>query len=137
MVEKRIYSRMPVEIVGNLFVEHNEIPIIIYNISDRGVGFRYLYRDCPEDFRVKKNQKICIVFYDPDERLFHDNAVQQCEFTVIQTRDHTKHSYVGGKLTFSETNYSQYVLDKKSLRMMNDLKIIRWNYENSYEMNAI
>lgn len=126
MGEKRTYNRISVEIPGTLYKGKYEIPIQIVNISENGIGFRYKYRDCPADFIINTGNEVNISFFDKHGSFSNEPAIQLCMFKTVHLRRHSSHAYIGGRLIKSESNYPQYVLDKKSQRFIYTIRGIQF-----------
>ena len=121
-MEKRHYSRLSVNIYGTLYKDRIEIPVVICNISEYGIGIRYKFSDCPIDFKIEKGEEFSVTFFDDVD--FNNENVQLCTFKVVQVRVHSTHSYIGAKLLESEYDYPQYVLDKKSEKFIGAVKFM-------------
>ena len=117
-MEKRLYPRIDTEIYGTLYKDNIEIPIMICNMSENGIGIRYKYSDSPADFKISRGDEFSVVFYDEITFKHMDTEPQFCVFKTIQVRIYSSHAYIGGKLMYSENDYPQYVLDKKSERFI-------------------
>lgn len=127
-MEKRTYSRIETEIYGTLYKDGIEVPIIICNMSENGIGLRYKYINCPAEFRIRKGDKFTLSFFDQTDFLKHKETIQLCNFKVVQTRRHTTHTYIGGKLTETSSNYSEYVLEKKTEKFVGAARCIGQNF---------
>lgn len=125
-MERRTYSRLTVDIPGTLIKNNQEIPINIYNICENGIGFRYKFKDCPDNFTFKKNEVFEITFYDESNNEINvikdSQRVQICKFEVKQIRKHSTHAYIGGVLKSSDNEYANYVLNKKTNRFINRIR---------------
>lgn len=115
MQDKRMYSRINVDIDAVLFVNNDEYPIQIVNISENGLGFRILYNDKVSQNTFSKKSNIVISFTDEDPlssfKKKEDEAIMIFEGKIVQIRKHTSHSYIGCYVNNEE--YTSYVTDKK------------------------
>ncbi len=125
MTDRREYSRIETDIYGTLYKDGVEIPIIICNMSEHGIGIRYKYKHCPEDFRIKKGDTFTLHFFDYTNFIEYKERILLCEFIVAHTRRHSTHTYLGCKLTSVSSEYPQYVLDKKSEKYVYIVRHIR------------
>lgn len=121
MVEKRSYSRINTKINGSLYKDGYEIPVIIYNISEQGVGLRYKYKDCSPLFTVYPGERFVLAFFD-ENILIPDQNIQICNFRIKQLRLHTTHGYIGAMLENSDYDYPHYVENKRTILFTNALK---------------
>ncbi len=123
-MEKRNYSRIKTDIFGTLYKDGIEIPITICNLSENGIGIRYKYNNCPTDFCINKGDLFTLCFFDQTNFMETKDIIQVCEFKVVHMRMHTTHAYIGGTLTGTSSEYSQYVQDKKTERFIGMVRYI-------------
>lgn len=116
--DKRQFERINVKIEGTLFINGNETPIDIVNISENGLGARIKYKYLNSQ-EIKEKDIVSLMFWDDKDFLINeDRYIQICDFRIIQIRRHTTHMYIGCQLIESSCNYEKYVEEKKASRFM-------------------
>ncbi len=125
MRERRQYSRIPVEIDGDIIFSGVEKKIKIDNISEYGLGFCFDDSDGISEgsFSLSINEKIHIQFVDSYN---FDNeeyvSIQSLVGTVIQIHEENGVRYVGCKIDIRDcedgVDYPYYVEHRKSCRFV-------------------
>lgn len=122
--ERRLYSRIPVKIDGNIIYSGNEIDIEVCNVSETGIGF---YLRNPQE--TDRDDLLCIG--DEINIQFVDSynfgkeefvSVQSLVGVIVQMREDNGQTYIGCKVckdnNFADSNYESYVEQRKSSRFI-------------------
>ncbi len=132
MKDRRVYSRLPVNLKGNIFMSGEEKSITISNISEKGIGF-YVDDNCYEDLKYKPDDLINIQFVD--EYAFeseHYTSIQTLVGRIVQVRRENERYYVGCFIDvklcphISDFDYPYYVEHRKSCNYVNVVKYTRF-----------
>ena len=122
--ERRLYSRIPVKIDGNIIYSGNEIDIEVCNVSETGIGF-YLRnpKETDGDDLLCIGDEINIQFVDSynfgKEEFV---SVQSLVGVIVQMREDNGQNYIGCKVckdnNFADLDYESYVEQRKSSRFI-------------------
>lgn len=132
-MDRRRYSRIPVEIDGNIVLSGIEKRIKIDNISESGIGFYLDETDTSDerDLVFKIGERVEIQFVDTynfekDEYV----SIQTVVGIVAQVRQDSSSIYIGCSIDIRDcadgTDYPYYVEHRKSCRFVTIARNMRY-----------
>lgn len=114
-LDRRKYTRCPVTVDGEIFLEEQSLPIVIKNISEAGIGFE-VDKEVFRAAQFRLNEIICIQFvdnYNWDADEYADTVIVKLK--IVRIVENNTSFFIGGSVICidTENDYFRYVNDKK------------------------